>query len=125
MKPIAAPIIGGMVASIVHVLIITPVIFIPDEDAGLASWHTPRLRNASLSRAIIQNALENVLTRRIRSASGRVSLRWRCGWTVSRRNFGIATLDPDCDGVGLNGVSSKRRELLPTTRPPPSPFGSS
>ena len=27
MKPIAAPIVGGMVASTIHVLIITPVIF--------------------------------------------------------------------------------------------------
>jgi copper/silver efflux system protein len=27
MKPIAAPIIGGMVTSTIHVLIITPVIF--------------------------------------------------------------------------------------------------
>jgi hypothetical protein len=70
MKPIGAPIISGMVTSTIHVLIITPVIFVLEEDAGLASWHTPRLKNASLSRAIIQNALEDVLTRRIGKCFG-------------------------------------------------------
>ena len=27
MKPIAAPVIGGMVSSLIHILIVTPVIF--------------------------------------------------------------------------------------------------
>ncbi|MDZ7598682.1 MAG: efflux RND transporter permease subunit [Desulfobacterales bacterium] len=36
MKPIAAPMIGGMISSAVHVLIMTPVIFVLDEEAGIA-----------------------------------------------------------------------------------------
>ncbi len=28
MKPLAAPVIGGMVSSLVHILIVTPVIFL-------------------------------------------------------------------------------------------------
>jgi Cu(I)/Ag(I) efflux system membrane protein CusA/SilA len=28
MRPIAAPVIGGMVSSLVHILIVTPVIFL-------------------------------------------------------------------------------------------------
>jgi Cu(I)/Ag(I) efflux system membrane protein CusA/SilA len=35
MKPIAAPIIGGMITSTIHVLIITPVIFALMKDRAL------------------------------------------------------------------------------------------
>ena len=34
MKPIAAPIIGGMITSTIHVLIVTPVIFYLHEAAA-------------------------------------------------------------------------------------------
>ena len=36
MKPIAAPIVGGMITSAIHVLILVPVFFRDDEGAGTA-----------------------------------------------------------------------------------------
>ena len=39
MKPIAAPIVGGMITSTIHVLILVPVFFALDEGAGAASWN--------------------------------------------------------------------------------------
>ena len=39
MKPIAAPIVGGMITSTIHVLILVPVFFAADEGAGASTWH--------------------------------------------------------------------------------------
>ena len=43
MKPLAAPVVGGMLSSLVHILIVTPVIF---------CW----LREKELKRALAKNA---------------------------------------------------------------------
>ena len=58
MKPIAAPIIGGMVTSMIHVLIITPVIFYLKK-TRVASRHTACLRDASVKSSA--NASEGAL----------------------------------------------------------------
>jgi len=39
MKPIAAPIIGGVITSTIHVLIITPVIFAMVKERALKQGH--------------------------------------------------------------------------------------
>jgi Cu(I)/Ag(I) efflux system membrane protein CusA/SilA len=48
MKPMAAPIIGGMVTSTVHVLIITPVIFFIMKRRA---WRRGRLRPSTMTSA--------------------------------------------------------------------------
>jgi copper/silver efflux system protein len=40
MKPIAAPIVGGMITSTIHVLILVPVLFCHDERTGIETWNT-------------------------------------------------------------------------------------
>jgi len=35
MKPLAAPMIGGLITSTVHVLVVTPILFACDEGEGL------------------------------------------------------------------------------------------
>ncbi len=48
MKPIAAPIVGGMITSTIHVLISVPVFFTVIKRDGFASWHTTAERNTIL-----------------------------------------------------------------------------
>ncbi len=39
MKPIAAPIVGGMITSTIHVLILVPVFFVMMKERGLRKGH--------------------------------------------------------------------------------------
>ena len=39
MKPLAAPVVGGMLSSLVHILIVTPVIFAWMRERRLAQPH--------------------------------------------------------------------------------------
>jgi copper/silver efflux system protein len=55
MKPIATPVLGGMVSSLLHVLIVTPVIFfwlrereLKDPGSALAASHEASLENELL-----------------------------------------------------------------------------
>ncbi len=41
MKPLATPVLGGMISSLVHVLIVTPVIFFWIRERRLGLWHQP------------------------------------------------------------------------------------
>ena len=47
MKPIAAPIVGGMITSTIHVLILVPVFFALMKERALPSehysWHSPKI----------------------------------------------------------------------------------
>ena len=49
MKPIAAPIIGGMVTSTIHVLIITPVIFYLMKTRALRKRHVEGLTDDAVN----------------------------------------------------------------------------
>ena len=49
MKPIAAPIIGGMVTSTIHVLVITPVILLHHEAARAEEGKTQRVRHGAVA----------------------------------------------------------------------------
>ena len=60
MKPIAAPIIGGMVTSTIHVLIITPVIFYLMKPMGPFWTATANCLRASLGDAAIVTALWSI-----------------------------------------------------------------
>ena len=125
MKPIAAPIIGVMVTSTIHVPIITPVIFY--------LMKTRALRRGTLraQECMSEPSHRSERTRRCSDENNREVLRGEChcAGDAGRRFHAaiseLAPLDHDYDGVGFTRVSSTRRELLPTTRPPPSPFGSS
>jgi Cu/Ag efflux pump CusA len=44
MKPIAAPIVGGMITSTIHVLILVPVFFANDQGPRHPAWTGPRQR---------------------------------------------------------------------------------
>ena len=51
MKPLATPVLGGMVSSLLHVLVVTPVIFFWFVSAGLDSstsrWREPSMYAAA------------------------------------------------------------------------------
>jgi Cu(I)/Ag(I) efflux system membrane protein CusA/SilA len=53
MKPLATPVLGGMVSSLVHVLIVTPVIFywLRERQLGLTAEETPPLASSAATRA--------------------------------------------------------------------------
>jgi Cu(I)/Ag(I) efflux system membrane protein CusA/SilA len=51
MKPIAAPILGGMVTSTIHVLIITPVIFYVMK---LRALERGRLRESNMAATVVR-----------------------------------------------------------------------
>jgi Cu(I)/Ag(I) efflux system membrane protein CusA/SilA len=55
MKPLATPVLGGMVSSLVHVLIVTPVIFfwLRERRLGLAGEHMPATRSARRRRPVL------------------------------------------------------------------------
>jgi Cu(I)/Ag(I) efflux system membrane protein CusA/SilA len=44
MKPLATPVLGGMVSSLLHVLIVTPVIFTWLRERELSRMEDPRVR---------------------------------------------------------------------------------
>ena len=46
MKPLATPVLGGMVSSLLHVLIVTPVIFFSIRERRLGLQHEPLARDA-------------------------------------------------------------------------------
>jgi Cu(I)/Ag(I) efflux system membrane protein CusA/SilA len=52
MKPLATPVLGGMASSLLHVLIVTPVIFfwIQERRRGLQHESLPRMESASVNR---------------------------------------------------------------------------
>jgi Cu(I)/Ag(I) efflux system membrane protein CusA/SilA len=49
MKPLAAPVLGGMVSSLLHVLIVTPVIFFWIRERKLGLQHEPMLQHDRLA----------------------------------------------------------------------------
>lgn len=58
MKPLAAPVLGGMVSSLLHVLIVTPVIFcwVHERRLGLTEEALPRPRRARSRRGLLIGA---------------------------------------------------------------------
>jgi Cu(I)/Ag(I) efflux system membrane protein CusA/SilA len=51
MKPLAAPVLGGMVSSLLHVLVVTPVLFFWVRERRIADVHEPETRPELPSRA--------------------------------------------------------------------------
>src|SRR4029079_1000983 len=80
MKPLATPVLGGMLSSLVHVLIVTPVIFF---------WL--RERQLGLQREVLPDVSDRVAPRRV-LVVGRVGLlavsRSYAAWAISGRRTG-------------------------------------
>ena len=86
MKPLATPVLGGMVSSLVHVLIVTPVIFlwIHERRLGLAGESTSATSRSAVSRRSVIGAIA-VLT-----AAAALGLLWKAPW---KGGSGPAPLD--------------------------------
>jgi copper/silver efflux system protein len=84
MKPLATPVLGGMVSSLLHVLIVTPVIFLSIQERRLGlSAEAPPTRWI-LSRRQVAGTVALLLT------AGVIAVLWRAPW---RTGFAPAPLD--------------------------------
>ena len=88
MKPLATPVLGGMVSSLLHVLIVTPVIFFWMRERRLGLQHETLPRDRAANRGV---AAVIAMAAADRSPLARTDLRSACG------------------GLGLRGSCGRRR----------------
>ncbi len=76
MKPLATPVLGGMVSSLVHVLIVTPVIFlwIHERRLGLSAEPSPAHQRSALSRRRVIGAVAGLI------AAAALAVLWQTPW---------------------------------------------